>query len=139
MRPDFEIANFLAPTIAAVVFILIMSAVKEPTRQKFNAVAGAGFATLYANGGFGLWEIGYMTAAFFPAYLGLRSYRWIGVVWLMHAGWDLAHHLYGNTLFQWAPSSSFGCFIMDAIVSVWFFLGAPSLFDRFRTKAFAPS
>lgn len=134
MRPDFEIANFVAPTIVAVVFILIMSTAKEPTRQNFNAVASAGFATLYANGGFGMWEVAYMAVAFFPAYLGLRSYSWIGVVWLMHAGWDLAHHLYGNTLFHWAPSSSFGCLVMDAIVSVWFFLGAPSIFDRYRAQ-----
>lgn len=132
MRPEFELINFVPPTIAAVVFILIMSALKEPIRQNFNAVGAAGFATLYANGGFGMWEAVYMTIAVFPAYFGLKSYRWIGVAWLMHSGWDLAHHLYGNTLFHWAPSSSFGCFVMDALVAIWFFAGAPSVYDLVR-------
>lgn len=141
MRPDFEIVSFIAPSIAAILFILIMSAVKEPHRQQFNAVAGAGFATLYANGGFGMWEFLYMALAVWPAYFGLRSYKWIGVAWLMHSGWDLAHHLYGNTLWHWAPASSFGCFVMDASVSIWFFAGAPSVFARFMGKkeSLAPS
>lgn len=132
MRPEFELLTIIPPTIAAIVFVLIMSAVKEPIRQNFNAVGAAGFATLYASGGFGMWEILYMPITVFAAYFGLKSYKWIGVVWLMHSGWDLTHHLYGNTIFHWAPSSSFGCFVMDALVSVWFFAGAPSVYDYFK-------
>ena len=141
MRPEFELVSFVSPTIAAIVFILIMSVVREPTRQNFNAVAAAGFATLYGNGGFGAWEFVYMAIAVFPAYLGLKHYAWIGVAWLMHSGWDLAHHLYGNTLFHDHPGTSFGCFVMDALVAVWFFAGAPSVYDYFRrtdTSARAP-
>lgn len=132
MRPEFELINFVPPTIAAVVFILIMSAVKEPIRKNFNAVGAAGFATLYANGGFGMWEFAYMAIAVFPAYFGLKSYKWIGVAWLMHSGWDLVHHLYGNTMWHWAPSSSFGCFVMDALVAIWFFAGAPSVYGYLK-------
>jgi len=135
LRPAFELASFVAPTIAAAVFIVAMSAVREPTRQRFNAVGAAGFATLYLNGGYGLWEFLYMSIAVFPAYLGLRSYTWIGVAWFMHSAWDLVHHLYGNTLWHWAPSSSFGCFVMDALVAIWFFAGAPSVFEALRSKA----
>jgi len=128
VRPELVLPGVIAPAIAAVIFIAVMSAVKEPVRREFNAVAAAGFATLYANGGFGIWEIFYMALAVFPAYFGLRSYRWIGAAWMSHAGWDLMHHLYGNTLFHWAPSSSLGCFVMDALVALWFFAGAPSVY-----------
>ena len=38
----------------------------------------------------------------------------IGVGWLMHAGWDVAHHLWGNPIWPFMPSSAFGCMISTA-------------------------
>jgi len=64
------------------------------------------------------------------AFRGLRSYRFIGVGWLMHACWDIAHHLWGNPIWPFMPSSAFGCMIFDAMIAPWFLVGAPSLLRR---------
>jgi hypothetical protein len=48
-------------------------------------IAGAGAA--YLNGGFGIWEFVFTAIVTFCAYRGLRSYRFIGVGWLLHTGW----------------------------------------------------
>jgi len=60
-------------------------------------------------------------------YLGLRSYRFIGVAWLMHSCWDIVHHLWGNPIWPFMPTSSFGCFVFDSLIGVWFLAGAPSM------------
>jgi Family of unknown function (DUF6010) len=121
------VMDYLGPSSGAVVFVLLMSLLPEPARQKFNAVVVAGTCGLYLRGGFGQWELLYPIVAAPVAYLGLRSYRFIGVAWLMHACWDLPHHLWGNPIWPFMPSSSFGCMIFDAVVAVWFFAGAPAL------------
>ena len=125
----------LLPLVPAAVVILGLSAVPEEQRKRIGAVTAAGFTGLYLNGGFGAWEFVYMFVASVPAYLSQRSFGWIGAAWLMHAGWDLLHHFYGNTLWLWDPMSSLGCAVMDPVVAVWFFAGAPSVFARFRTAA----
>jgi len=56
----------------------------------------------------------------------------------MHACWDVAHHLYGNPLWPWMPTSSFGCLIFDSTIAVWFLAGAPSVFARRRAAAAGP-
>jgi hypothetical protein len=45
----------------------------------------------------------------------------------MHAAWDVAHHLYGNAIWPFMPTSSFGCMVFDAAIAVWFLVGAPSI------------
>ena len=133
IRPE----HLWGPLIPALLFVLTMSAVPEPVRLRLNAVIAAGFATLYINGGLGFWEFAYMGVATVPAYLGQRSYRWIGVAWLMHTGWDLVHHFHGNPLWHWSESSSMGCAVMDAAVAVWFFAGAPSVYAWRRRRDLA--
>jgi hypothetical protein len=59
--------------------------------------------------------------------LGLRSYRWIGAAWLMHACWDIVHHFWGNPIWPFMPRSSFGCAIFDSLIAIWFLLDAPAL------------
>src|ERR1700712_1921938 len=110
----------LWPLVAALIVILILSRLREPLRMRVSAVSAAGFAGLYLNGGFGAWELVYMAVATVPAYFAQRSYRAVGLAWLMHAGWDLLHHFYGNTLWHWDAMSSLGCAIMDPVVAVWF-------------------
>jgi hypothetical protein len=107
-------------------FILIMSFVQQPARQRFNAILVAGAGGVYLSGGLGPWELIYPAFAVVVAYLGLRSYRYIGLAWLMHAGWDIVHHLHGNPIWPFMASSSFGCMIFDAVIAVWFLAGARS-------------
>ena len=126
--PSLVLMDYAGPTIGAAVFVLVMSLVREPTRRTFNAilVAGAGGAYI-SGGGFGLWEVLYAAVSTPIAFAGLRSYRFIGVAWLMHAGWDVAHHLWGNPIWPFMPTSSFGCTIFDTLIAVWFLAGAPSV------------
>ena len=127
--PPLHIMDMFGPIIGAVVFIALMSLVREPTRRTLNAVnvAGAGGAYL-SGGGFGPWEIIYPVVATPVAFLGLNSYPFIGVAWLMHSGWDIVHHLYGNPIWPFMPTSSFGCMIFDAVIAIWFIGGAPAVF-----------
>jgi len=117
----------LGPALNAVVFVFVMSLVREPARQRFNAIFVAGAGAAYLNGGLGLWEFPFIAVATAAAYLGLRSYRFIGIAWLLHTAWDVVHHLYGNPIWPWQPLSSFGCAVFDALIALWFLAGAPSV------------
>ncbi len=120
------IADYVGPAIGGLVFIVVMSFVKEPTRQRFNAIFVAGAMGAYIGGGLGGWELLFAVVGSLVAYFGLRSYRFIGVAWLMHSGWDIVHHLFGNPIWPFMPTSSFGCMIFDAVIAVWFLAGAPT-------------
>jgi len=85
------------------------------------------------NGGFGKWELVYSLLATPVVYAGLRSYRFIGIAWLMDAAWDLAHHLWGNAIWPFMPSSSWGCMIFDGLIAIWFLARAPALIG-YRTR-----
>jgi hypothetical protein len=122
--------DYVGPVVGAIVFVLLMSFVREPQRRTFNAIFVAGAAGVYLSGGLGIWELLYPVIATPFAYLGLRSYRSVGIAWLMHSGWDFVHHLWGNPIWPFMPTSSFGCMIFDAIIAVWFLAGAPSLMRR---------
>jgi hypothetical protein len=118
------------PAIGALCFVLIMSRVPEPMRRTLNAVLVAGTCGAYLNGGFGIWELIYPLLATPVVYLALRSHRFIGVAWLMHAAWDLPHHLWGNPIWPFMPTSSWGCLIFDTLIAIWFLAGAPTLIGR---------
>jgi hypothetical protein len=95
-------------------------------------IAGAGAA--YLNGGFGPWEFVFTAIVTFCAYKGLSSYHFIGIGWLLHTAWDVMHHLYGNPIVPFAPTSSAGCAITDTVIALWFFAGAPSVFELFSAR-----
>jgi hypothetical protein len=136
IRPDIHPLDAIGPLLGAVVFVFVMSLVREPARRHFNAIFVAGAGAAYLNGGLGLWEFPFIAVATAAAYLGLRSYRWIGVAWLLHAAWDVVHHLYGNPIWPWQPLSSFGCAVLDTAIALWFLGGAPSVFAfARRTRA----
>jgi hypothetical protein len=96
-------------------------------------IAGAGAAYL-SGGGFGRWEFVFTTALTYCAYKGLGSYRFVGLGWLLHTGWDILHHLYGNPIIPFSATSSLGCAICDPVIAAWCFAGAPSIYDAMRRK-----
>jgi hypothetical protein len=68
------------------------------------------------------------------AFLGVRSYRFVGIGWLLHTGWDILHHLYGNPILPFDRTSSLGCAICDPVLALWFLAGAPGIFAVFRRQ-----
>jgi Family of unknown function (DUF6010) len=131
---EIHALHVLIPALNAVVFVLGMSLVREPARQRFNAIFVAGAGAAYLNGGLGLWEFPFIAVATAAAYLGLQSYRFIGIAWLLHTAWDVVHHLYGNPIWPWQPLSSFGCAVLDALIALWFLAGAPSVYSLARRR-----
>ena len=127
--------EWILPAVIALVFILLASLIQEPSRNKFMAimVAGAGSAYL-SGGGFGKWELAFCTVMAICAYQGLRSYSFIGIGWLLHTGWDILHHFYGNPLLPFSATSSLGCAICDPVIAIWCFAGAPSLWALIQGK-----
>jgi hypothetical protein len=119
--------DYLGPAFGALIFVALMAQVAEPARRTLNAILVAGASGVYLSGGFGPWELIYPAIVTPVVYRGLQSYRFIGVAWLMHSCWDIAHHFWGNPIWPFMPSSSFGCMIFDALIAMWFFAGAPSI------------
>ena len=127
---QLTIADWIGPAVGGLGFIVLMSRVKEPTRRNYNAIFVAGASGVYLSGGLGLWELAF-TAVMggWVAYLGLRSHRYVGVAWLMHAAWDVVHHFNGHPIWPFMAKSSFGCAIFDTVIAVWFLAGAPTLWQ----------
>jgi hypothetical protein len=132
--PEFTFVSALAALAIALTFIAIMSLVKEPDRQKINAILIAGAGAVYWSGGLGIWEFIFGSLMLFVAFKGLKYYYFIGIGWLLHTAWDVLHHLYGNPIVYLEPSSSAGCAVCDPILALWFFYGAPSIFDLFKKQ-----
>jgi len=125
--PSFTLINALAAVGIAVLFILLCGLIKEPYRQQFNALMIAGAGAAYLSGGLGPWEFVFCTLMTFIAFLGYRRYVFIGIGWLLHSGWDILHHLYGNPIVPFSASSSAGCAVCDAILAIWFLYKAPAI------------
>lgn len=131
--PDFTLVNALAAVSIAFIYIGLSSLVNEPNRQKLSAIIVAGAGAAYLSGGLGIWEFAFCSLITFLAFKGLTHYYFIGIAWLLHTGWDVVHHLYANPIVSFDSSSSAGCAVCDTILAIWFFYGAPSLIDRFRS------
>ena len=130
LQREFSLFDGGAAIVVALVFILVASLAKEPVRQKFNAIFVAGAGAAYLSGGLGPWEFAFTTVATLVAYKGLASYRFIGLAWMLHVGWDIVHHFYGNPIVSFAPTSSGQCAVCDTLIAFWFFAGAPSVYER---------
>src|SRR5215468_20137 len=129
-----HVMDVIGPLLGAGAFVVVMSLVREPVRHRLNALLVAGSTLAYLSGGFGVWELVYPAVATPVAYAGLRSYRFVALGWFMHAAWDVAHHLYGNPIWPWMPTSSFGCILFDSAIAVWFLAGAPSISRRLAVR-----
>jgi hypothetical protein len=65
----------VAPVIVGLVYIVVVSVVPDPARQKVNAVVLAGAGAAYISGGsLGLGELAFTTVVTFCAYRGLTTY-----------------------------------------------------------------
>src|SRR5262245_53391739 len=122
--------NIVIPILVGLLYVFVCSFFKEPNRRNFNAIMIAGAGAAYLGGGLGVWEFAFTATVTFLAYHGLRSYIFIGVGWLLHTGWDVMHHLYGNPIIPFIPTSSFGCAICDPVIALWCFAGGPSILRR---------
>ena len=125
-RPPLTLPLLLSPLAVAAGFVLLCGLLREPARRRFSAVMIAGAGAAYLSGGLGLWEFGFCALMTFVAYRGLEDYRFIGAGWLLHTAWDVVHHLYGNPIVPFLPTSSAGCAICDTALAAWYFAGAPS-------------
>lgn len=134
VSPEFTTLNALAALGIAFLFILLSSLLREPSRQRLMAVVLGGAGATYLNGGFGGWEFAFCTLLTFIAYKGLQRYYFIGIGWLLHTLWDIAHHLYASPIVAFSPSSSAGCALCDTVLALWFFFDAPSVYDWFRRR-----
>ena len=83
------VMDYVRPAVGALLFVALMSLVAEPTRRTLNTIILAGASGVYLSGGFGLWELSYSVIGAAIAFRGLRSYRLIGIGWLIHACWDI--------------------------------------------------
>jgi hypothetical protein len=124
--------DYVGPAIGALAFVLGMSFVAEPQRKTINAFLVAGASGVYISGGFGVVEVFVAAVILIIAYQGLRSYSWIGAAWLLHAAWDVPHHLWHRPIWPFQPTSSLGCVIFDSLIAVWFFANAPALIPSRR-------
>ena len=138
VRPPVHAMDFIGPVLVALIYICGCSFLREPNRRNFNAIMIAGAGAAYLNGGFGAWEFAFTAILTYFAYRGLRSYNFIGVGWLLHTGWDVLHHLYGNPIVPFVSTSSLGCAICDPVIAIWCFAGAPSIL-RWRRFLSGPS
>jgi hypothetical protein len=127
------VVDLVAPVVVALVFIALVSLIREPYRREFNAIMVAGAGAAYLGAGLGPWEFAYTAVATYLAFRGLRSYTVIGIAWLLHTGWDIVHHLYANPIVPFLANSSLGCAICDPVIALWCFMGAPALLRGGRT------
>ena len=125
-RPPLTPPLMISPLLVAGVFILLCGLLREPGRRQFSAIFIAGAGAAYLSGGLGVWEFGFCAVMTFVAYRGRSDYRFIGAGWVLHTGWDIVHHLYGNAIVPFLPMSSAGCAICDLGLAAWYFAGAPS-------------
>ncbi len=123
--------QLISPIPVAGIFIAACSLLKEQSRQNFSAILLAGAGAAYLNCGLGLWEFGFCVLMAWVAFRSLGDYRFLAAGWLLHAAWDVVHHLYGTPIIPFAPSSSLGCAICDPVIALWYFRSAPAV--GFRT------
>jgi len=127
-----HMVDVIAPIVVGVLYCSMCSLFKEPNRSSFNAIMIAGAGAAYLSGGFGGWEFAFTALVTYVAFKGLSSYNFIGIVWLLHTGWDAMHHLYGNPIIPFARTSSLGCAICDPVIAAWCFGGGLSISELFR-------
>ncbi|EHN72387.1 membrane protein [Streptomyces sp. NRRL WC-3753] len=119
---------YVMPIAIGLLVVLLLSLVPARHRRPLNAlgIAGAG-GVYFSGGGFGAWELPFGALMLYVAYRGLTSWTYIGIGWLLHTAWDIAHHLKGNPILPFAHDSSLGCAICDPVIALWCLSGGRPL------------
>jgi hypothetical protein len=134
--------RYIMPVVIGLTWAGIFSFVPEPHRRRLNAVLLGGAGAAYISGGsFGLGELAFTAVLSAVAYLGLRSWTFIGIGWLLHTVWDVLHHRRGAPLIPSLHDSSFGCALCDPVIALWAFTGGRSpreLLQWFRATRRVP-
>ncbi|MBV8684532.1 MAG: hypothetical protein JO111_16770 [Caulobacteraceae bacterium] len=122
-----DLIRWIAPVGVAIVLIALGSLLPEPPRRRFSAIFLAGAGAAYLSGGFGVAEFAFCATITILAYVGLENYWAVALGWLLHSGWDIAHHLWGHPIIPFAATSSLGCAICDPVLALWYAAGAPTI------------
>ena len=130
------VLRYVVPLAIGLVWAAAFSLIPEPHRRQVNALVVGGAGAVYISGGsFGLWELAFTTLMVVVAYLGMRSWTFIGVGWLLHTTWDVLHHRRGAPIIPSLHDSSFGCAVCDPVIAAWCFLGGRTPAELFRAVA----
>ena len=125
MRPiPTDVMDTLGPALAALVFVVVMTRVRDPERLTFNSLFVTGASGAYIGGGLGVFELLFPALLLPINWLTRTSYRAIGAAWWLHAVWDLVHHLWADPIWPFLETSSWGCLIFDVLIGAWFFAQA---------------
>ncbi|MGL4632028.1 MAG: DUF6010 family protein [Leadbetterella sp.] len=127
----FTNGDVLSSILGGIIFIALISFIKEPYRQKIMVVMLGIAGGVYVNNGLGLGMPIAISLGLF-AFKGLNSYRFIALGWLVHTVADIFHHSKGYPMIHNDALSSFGCAIFDVIIAIWFFVNAPSIYKPFQ-------
>ncbi|MEM7549297.1 MAG: DUF6010 family protein [Bacteroidota bacterium] len=130
----FGFPDVTSSIISGVVFIALVSLIKEPYRQRMMAMMLAVAGGVYINNGFGQYEMLAAIVVGIVAFYGSKSYKYIGIGWVFHTALDIAHHIHGYPLISTAALSSLGCAVFDVVIAIWFFTGAPSIYSFFISR-----
>jgi Family of unknown function (DUF6010) len=122
----------LPPILFGLMYAAVNSFIRAEHRRAFNAVMVAGAGAAYLSAGFGRWELCFTAVMTYVAFRGLRSWRWIGVGWLLHTAWDILHYINGKQILPFVHNSSLGCAICDPVIALWCFADGPSAPDLLR-------
>jgi hypothetical protein len=121
------------PILVGLVYAVVNSFVPEPYRRRINAVVIAGAGSVYlSGGGLGAWELVFSAVMLFVAYRALTSWRFVGIGWLLHTGWDVVHYATGHQIIPFVPHSSLGCAICDPVIALWAFTGGRPPWETLR-------
>jgi Family of unknown function (DUF6010) len=134
--PEIHFMSYITSiVIVPLLFWIIPSSfMKEPKRRTFNAIILAVGGGAYFNSGFGYYELIFGAVIGFTAYHSLNNYKFLALGWLFHTIWDIAHHVTGNPMLDYLPSTSFECAITDFLLAIWFWFNAPTISEMLRLK-----
>ena len=67
------------------------------------------------------------------SFLGFKSYKFIGVGWIIHTIYDWIHYKNGFPLINGVPGTAFGCAVFDIGIAIYFLFDAPNLFSKTKS------